>query len=105
MTEKGAKEAGIVPKVNKFPYMASGKALAMGELNGFVKIISDPVSDKILGVHIIGAHASDLIAEATLAITLKLTAAELGNTIHAHPTLPETLMEAAEMVNHRAIHI
>lgn len=105
MTEQEAKEAGLIAKTAKFPYMANGKALAMGEAEGFVKIIADSASGKVLGVHIMGAHASDLIAEATLAVFLGLTAADLGSTIHAHPTLAETIMEASEMINNQAIHI
>ncbi|HHY70985.1 MAG TPA: dihydrolipoyl dehydrogenase [Thermoanaerobacterales bacterium] len=82
-------------KVGRFPYAASGKAMTMGERYGFVKIIAEPRYNEILGVHIIGPHATEMIAEASLAIKLECTAEELANTIHAHPTLSEAIMEAA----------
>jgi len=82
-------------KVGRFPYAASGKAMTLGERSGFVKIIAESKYNEILGVHIIGPNATELIAEAVLAIKLECTAEELANTIHAHPTLSETVMEAA----------
>lgn len=82
-------------RVGRSPYAASGKAMTMGERYGFVKIISESRYNEILGVHIVGPHATELIAEAALAIKLECTAEELANTIHAHPTLSETVMEAA----------
>jgi len=82
-------------KIGRFPFMASGKALTLGERNGFVKIISDNKNSQILGVHILGPQATELIAEAALAIKLQCTAQELADTIHAHPTLSETIMEAS----------
>lgn len=105
LTAQQAEEQGIKVKTGKFPFMASGKAQAMGETNGFVKVLVDPETDKILGVHIIGPHASDLIAEAALAIQLGATAEQLANTIHAHPTLAEALAEAAEAVHGMAINV
>lgn len=92
-------------KVSKFPFAGNGKALAIGNTKGFVKIISDSRWDEILGVHIIGPSAADLIAEAALAIKLEATTEELVNTIHAHPTLSEAIMEAAEGIFGKAIHI
>lgn len=82
-------------KVGRFPYAASGKAMTLGERSGFVKIIAESKYNEILGVHIIGPNATELIAEAVLAIKLECTAEELANTIHAHPTLSEAMMEAA----------
>ena len=105
LTEKKAEEAGHKLKVGKFPFRALGKAHAMGEVDGLIKIIADASSDEILGVHIVGPHATDLIAEAALAMKTEVTAEELGSTIHAHPTLAEGLMEAAHAVHAMAIHL
>ncbi|MDA8233557.1 MAG: dihydrolipoyl dehydrogenase [Clostridia bacterium] len=105
VTSQQAEEQGISIKTGKFPFMALGKAQATGETDGFVKILADPVSDRILGVHIVGPRATDLIAEATLAVKLRATAQQLAETIHAHPTLAEAVMEAAEAVHGRSIHI
>jgi dihydrolipoamide dehydrogenase len=91
-------------KVGRFPYAASGKAMTMGERNGFIKVIAEPRYTEILGVHIIGPQATELIAEATLAIKLECTAEELANTIHAHPTLSETVMEAAFDLLEEPVH-
>lgn len=104
MTEQQVKDKGLPVKTGKFNFMANGKALSMGEGEGFVKIVTNPESDVVLGVHIIGPHASDLIAEATLAVKNGLTAKELAGTIHAHPTLAEAMMEAAENVHGLSIH-
>ncbi|ABO49148.1 dihydrolipoamide dehydrogenase [Desulforamulus reducens MI-1] len=104
MTEQQAKDQEIPVKTGKFNFMANGKALSIGEGEGFVKIVTHKETDVILGVHIIGPHASDLIAEATLAVKNKLTAKELASTIHAHPTLAEAIMEAAENVHGLSIH-
>lgn len=101
--EEDLKEEGIEYKVSKFLYRASGKALAMDEPEGFVKMLADN-EGRILGVHILGAGASELISEATLAIKYNFTAKELYDTIHAHPTLPELLMEAAMAIDGLAIH-
>ena len=103
--EKEAKEKGLDVKIGKFPFAASGRALTLGQSEGFVKVIADSGSGKILGAHIIGPRATDLIAEATLAIQNELTMEQLDLTIHAHPTLPESLMEAALAAQGRAIHI
>ncbi len=105
LTIQQCEEKGIKPKVGKFPFMASGKAATMGETDGFVKILADPATDKVLGVHIVGPHATDLIAEAALAIELGATVDQITQVIHAHPTLAETVLEAAEAVHGRAIHI
>jgi len=105
LTERAAKEQGIKYKVGKFPYMASGKARAVGETDGFVKLIIGDPHGEILGAHIIGAEATELIAELGLAITLEATAEEIDATIHAHPTLSEMVHEASEQAYGHAIHI
>ncbi len=105
LTEAKAREAGYDVKVGKFPFSASGKARIIGEEEGFVKVVSEKKYDEILGVHIIGPHATELIAEACVAMQLESTAEELGNTMHAHPTVSEAVMEAAEGVHDRSIHI
>jgi dihydrolipoamide dehydrogenase len=105
LSEAKAKELGYDVKVGKFPFSASGKARIIGEEEGFVKIVSDKQYDEVLGVHIIGPHATELIAEACVAMQLETTAEELGRTIHAHPTVAEAVMEAAEGVHEETIHI
>ncbi len=105
LTEQKAREAGHEVRLGKFPFRALGKAQAVGQVEGMVKIIADAESDEILGIHIIGPQATDLIAEGVLAIKVEVTAEELGQTIHAHPTLSEGLMEAAHAVHARAIHL
>ena len=91
--------------VGSFPFMASGRARAMGEVDGFIKIIADKHSDTILGVHIIGPGASELIAEAVLAMEYGASAEDIARTIHAHPTLSEGMHEAALAVDSRTIHL
>src|SRR6267378_5433625 len=103
--EKEAKERGLDIKIGRFPFAASGRALTLGQSEGFVKVVADAQTSRLLGVHIIGPRATDLIAEATLAIQNGLTLEQLDLTIHAHPTLPESLMEAALAAQGRAIHI
>src|SRR2546430_7564347 len=103
--EKEAKEKGIAVKVRRFPFAASGRALTLGQSEGYAKVLADPETGKLLGAHIIGPRATDLIAEATLAVQNGLTLEQLDLTIHAHPTLPESLMEAALAAQGRAIHI
>jgi dihydrolipoamide dehydrogenase len=105
LTEAKAREQGYDVKVGKFPFSASGKARIIGEEEGFVKIVAEKKYDEILGVHIIGPHATELIAEACVAMQLESTADELGRTIHAHPTVSEAVMEAAEGVHDLAVHI
>src|SRR5215204_837883 len=105
LTEAKAKEAGYDVKVGKFPFSASGKARILGETDGFVKIVSEKKYDEVLGVHIIGPHATELLAEACVAMQLETTADELGRTIHAHPTVSESVMEAAEGVHDLTIHM
>ncbi|MGH7176084.1 MAG: dihydrolipoyl dehydrogenase [Tepidisphaeraceae bacterium] len=103
-TEEQARERGDV-RIGKFPFIANGRARGMGETEGFVKIIGDAATDRILGVHILGAHASDMIAEATVALEFAASVEDLARSFHAHPTLPEAVKEAALAVEKRAIHI
>ena len=105
LSERKAREAGYTINVGKFPFSALGKARILGKTEGFVKIVADAAYDEILGVHIIGPHATDLIAEACVAMRLEATSEELARTIHAHPTLSEAVMEAAHGVLHRPIHL
>jgi len=103
--EKEARDKGIAVKIGRFPFAASGRALTLGQSEGFAKVIADADSGRLLGAHIIGPRATDLIAEATLAVQNGLTLEQIDLTIHAHPTLPESLMEAALAAQGRAIHI
>lgn len=105
LTEAKAKEEGYDVKVGKFPFSASGKARILGETDGFVKIVSEKKYDEVLGVHIIGPHATELLAETCVAMALETTADELGRVIHAHPTVSESVMEAAEGVHDLTIHM
>jgi len=104
LTEAQAREKGLDPVVGRFPFAASGRAKSTQATDGFVKVVADKKTDLLLGVHIIGPEASNLIAEAALAIEMGATAHDLALTIHTHPTLPEALMEAAEGVHGRMIH-
>src|SRR6266446_6710039 len=103
--EKAAAERGIEVKVGRFPFAAAGRALTLGQTEGFVKVVADAPTGRVLGVHIVGPRATDLIAEATLAVQNGLTLNQLDLTMHAHPTLPEAIMEAALAAQGRAIHI
>jgi dihydrolipoamide dehydrogenase len=105
LTERAAKEQGLNFKVGKFPFSASGKALAVGEPEGFVKLIIGEPHGEILGAHIIGPEATELIAELGLAMTLEATFEEFEETIHAHPTLSEAIHEATGAAFGMAIHI
>ncbi|HOK04535.1 MAG TPA: dihydrolipoyl dehydrogenase [Victivallales bacterium] len=105
LTESECKNRGIDYRIGNFPFAALGKAMAIGDYVGFCKIIADAQTDQVLGVHIIGPHATDLIAEAATAMNLEITAEELGKAIHAHPTLPEALMEAAHDIHKSSVHI
>jgi dihydrolipoamide dehydrogenase len=102
-TEEQVKASGRSYKVGVFPFMASGRARAMEATQGFAKLIADKSSDEILGVHIIGPMAGELIAEAVLAMEYSASAEDLQRTIHAHPTLSEALHEAALAADKRAI--
>jgi dihydrolipoamide dehydrogenase len=105
LTEKAAKEKGYEVKVGKFPFSAIGKAMILGETDGFIKIVADARYDEVLGVHIIGPKATELIAEACLGLKLETTVEEIAKTVHAHPTLSEAMLEAAHSVYGEAIHI
>ncbi|HWS56809.1 MAG TPA: dihydrolipoyl dehydrogenase [Pyrinomonadaceae bacterium] len=105
LTEAKAKELGYDVKVAKFPFSASGKARILGEEEGFVKVVSETKYDELLGVHVIGPHATEIIHEAIVAMHLESTAEELGRAIHAHPTVSEAVMEAAEGIHGLTIHI
>lgn len=104
LTEREAREQGYEVKTGKFSFRAIGKALVYGESDGFVKIIADKQTDDLLGVHIIGPHATDMISEAGLARVLDAAAWEVSRTIHPHPTLSEAIGEAALAVDGKAIH-
>jgi dihydrolipoamide dehydrogenase len=105
LTEAEAREKGVQVQVGMFPFAANGRALSVGEPEGFVKMIGDGKTGRLLGVHIVGAEASNLISEAALAIEMGAHVEDLALTVHPHPTLPETLMEAAEATLGHAIHI
>ncbi len=104
MTEKEARAAGIDVKVGRFGYVASGRAQAIGETEGMVKIVGDTATDEIVGVHIMGAEAGELIATAAVAMSMEATVEEIVHTIFTHPTLSETLVEAAEDYFGMGIH-
>jgi len=104
LTEEEAKEKGIEFKSSKFLFGANGKALTLGETDGFIKVLAD-ANNKIIGVHIIGPHANDLIHEGALAIANKLNVEHIAKTIHAHPTLSEAFQEATLGLNDQAIHM
>ncbi|MBX3059238.1 MAG: dihydrolipoyl dehydrogenase [Anaerolineae bacterium] len=104
-TEAQAKEAGYEVKVGQFPFQPNGKALGLGEKEGFVKIIADARYGEILGAHMVGPDVTELLPELTLAHNAELTAEEIARNVHAHPTLSEALMEAAHAVEGQAIHM
>jgi dihydrolipoamide dehydrogenase len=104
-TEDDAKAAGHEVRIGKFPFSANGRARAMGETDGQVKVIADAKTDRVLGVHILGAHASDMIHEAVAAMTYHASSEDIARSNHAHPTLCEAIKEAALAVDKRAIHI
>ncbi len=105
LTEARARERGHDVGVGKFPFSAIGKARILNDTTGFVKVVTDRKTDEVLGIHIIGPHATELIAEASAALSLEATAESLFHAIHAHPTLSEAIGEAALAVHGRAIHI
>jgi dihydrolipoamide dehydrogenase len=105
LTESQAKQKGFDVRVGSFPFKALGRARMAGETDGFVKIVADKKYDEVLGVHIIGPRATELVAEAVLALRLECTVEELIKTMHAHPTMSEAVGEAAHAVHGAAIHI
>jgi dihydrolipoamide dehydrogenase len=104
LSESQAAEQGLNVHTGKFPFSGLGKAMASGETVGFVKWVADADTDQLLGAHAVGAHATELIAEATAAIEAELTVEDLGRTIHCHPTMSEAWMEAAHAVHGTCIH-
>jgi dihydrolipoamide dehydrogenase len=100
-----ARKEGIRPKTGRFLFASSGRAAATGETEGFVKVLADPETDKILGVHIIGDRATDLIHEAAVAMEHGFTTHELAEVIHSHPTMSESVMEAMEDVHDMSVHV
>ena len=99
------KAAGTNIKIGKFPFMANSRGRAVGQTDGFVKIIADAVTDRVLGVHIIGPHAGTLIAEAVTIMEFGGSSEDIFRTCHAHPTLNEAVKEAALAVLGRAVHV
>lgn len=105
LTEEQAKQEGLTVKVGRFPFSALGRAMSIAETDGFVKVVTDTASGRIVGIHIVGPSASDLISEGALALEMIATAEDMAATIHPHPTLGEALMEAAAASLGHAIHI
>jgi dihydrolipoamide dehydrogenase len=103
-TEDALKDAGTKYKTGRFTFAANGRARAAGHMEGFVKILADAETDRVLGVHIIGAHAGELIAEAAVAMEFGASSEDIARCCHAHPTLAEAMKEAAMAVDRRAIH-
>ena len=104
LTEKKAIEAGHTVKVGRFPFMANGRARALGDTTGFVKFLADAKTDEILGVHIVGPFASELISEAVVAMEFKASAEDIARICHAHPSLSEATKEAALAVDKRTLN-
>jgi dihydrolipoamide dehydrogenase len=104
LSEAEAKRRGYDVRVGKFNFLANSKASILGETDGFVKIVSETRYDEVLGVHIIGPRATELIAEGVALLEHETTALAMQHVIHPHPTLSEAVMEAAEAVYGRAIH-
>lgn len=103
--EQELKAAGIAYKVGQFPFIANGRARAMGETSGFIKVLADEKSDRVLGVHMIGPHVSELISEAVMAMKFSASSQDIACIVHAHPSLSEVFHEAALGVDKRALHI
>ena len=104
-TEEELKAAGVAYNAGKFPFTANGRAKANQQTDGFVKILADAKTDRVLGVHIVGADAGNMIAEAAVAMEFGASSEDIARTCHAHPTLPEAVKEAALAVGKRAIHM
>ncbi|MEQ1894016.1 MAG: dihydrolipoyl dehydrogenase [Planctomycetota bacterium] len=105
LQEEEARKQGREVAVGQFPFAANGRALSLMEGDGFVKVVADAKTDELLGVHMVGPEVTELVAEAALALEMGATSEDLARTIHAHPTLPEAVMEAAEAVHKMAVHI
>ena len=104
-TEEELKAANVAYNAGKFPFTANGRAKANQQTDGFVKILADARTDRVLGVHIVGSDAGNMIAEACIAMEFGASAEDIARTCHAHPTLPEAVKEAALAVDKRAIHM
>ena len=104
-TEEALKQTGVDYRSGVFPFLASGRARAMQETDGMVKVLSDAATDRVLGVHIMGCHASELIGQAVMAMEFDASSEDIARTVFAHPTLSEALHEAALAVDHRALHL
>jgi dihydrolipoamide dehydrogenase len=105
LTKEQAEERGYEVEIGRFPFLANGKALGLGESAGWVKLITDSQYGEILGAHMIGPEVTELLPELTIAQMMELTTAEIARNVHAHPTLSETLMEAAHVAEGEPIHI
>jgi dihydrolipoamide dehydrogenase len=102
LSEEAAKAAGVDYRVGTFPFAANGRARCMDEAEGMIKVLADAKNDRVLGLHVVGPRASDLIAEAVVAMEFGAAAEDLARTVHAHPTLSEALREAALNVERRS---
>jgi len=105
LSEEEAKAAGYTIKIGKFPLMASGRARTMNETDGLIKLIGDAKTDLLLGMHIVAPQAESLIGEGLIALEMGATVEDIGLSIHPHPTLTESIMDAAEAMHGKAIHI
>ena len=105
MTEEQLKEKKIDYKVGKFPLSVNGKAMIEGSTEGFVKILSETKYGEVMGVHIVAPNATDMIAEAVMAMQLESTIEDVARVVHAHPTVSETFLEATYLVDERPVHI
>jgi dihydrolipoamide dehydrogenase len=104
-TERKLKDAGVDYKVGKFPFIANGKAVGTGDTDGFVKLLYGARNHELLGAHIIGSEATELIAELNLAMNLEATVEDVMATMHAHPTLSEAIKDASEAAFGKAVHM
>ena len=104
LTERAAREKGLKVRTGKFPFSHLGRALILGETEGFVKVVSEERYDEVLGIHIVGPRATDLLGEACAALHMEATVEEIIRTVHPHPTLTEGYFEAASAVLGQAIH-
>ncbi|MGH8663202.1 MAG: FAD-dependent oxidoreductase, partial [Burkholderiales bacterium] len=104
-TEQSLREAGIAYRAGQFPFMANGRARALGDTAGFVRMLADAQTDRILGVHIVGPFASELISEAVVAMEFGASSEDIARIVHAHPSLAEVMHEAALAVDKRTLHI
>jgi dihydrolipoamide dehydrogenase len=105
MTEQEARERGLAVRVGKFPLLANGKALALGEQDGFAKVIVDDATGELLGAHLVGHEVTEMLGELSLTRLLEGTDAELGAVVNPHPTLSEAIKEAALAAGGQAVHI